>query len=167
MLAVQAFGHPRPREAGRRLRYVVAQARALATSGRPTLRALLDWLEGLQRLSFYDAESPTPEADEDAVQLMTVHGAKGLEFPVVILTGLARRLAQPARAAAAGRPAQRPGGDASCGKFQDTGLPRRGDALERAKAHEQAERVRLLYVAATRGRAPGAESRALREAETQ
>ena len=29
-----------------------------------------------------------PEGDEDAVRIMTVHGSKGLEFPVVVLTGL-------------------------------------------------------------------------------
>jgi ATP-dependent helicase/nuclease subunit A len=146
MLAEQAFGHPRPREAWRRLRYVVAQARALAGSGQPTLRALLDWLEGLQRTSFYDAESPTPEADEDAVQLMTIHGAKGLEFPVVILTGLGSR---PRDQSTIAFVPDRIGGQlhVRCGEFQTPGY---------AREHEQqldaAERVRLLYVAATRAR---------------
>ena len=31
------------------------------------------------------AEAPVLEEDSDGVRLMTVHGAKGLEFPVVIL----------------------------------------------------------------------------------
>jgi ATP-dependent exoDNAse (exonuclease V) beta subunit len=39
-LGVQAIGHPRPREAMRRLRYVAGQARKLASTGDTTLRAL-------------------------------------------------------------------------------------------------------------------------------
>src|SRR5204863_235249 len=35
-------------------------------------------------------ESALPEADDDAVRILTVHGAKGLQFPVVIVTGLNR-----------------------------------------------------------------------------
>src|SRR5258708_25951828 len=88
MLAVQAFGSPEPRDALRRLRYVLAHARTLASSGPATLRALCDWLESRQREQYYDAESPLPDLDEDAVRFMTVHGSKGLEFPIVILTGL-------------------------------------------------------------------------------
>jgi len=88
MLAVQAFGTPQPRDALRRLRYVVAPARTLTSSGLTTLRELCDWLESRQREQYYDAESVVPDSDEDAVRFMTVHGAKGLEFPIIILTGL-------------------------------------------------------------------------------
>ena len=30
----------------------------------------------------------TPERDDDAIQILTIHSAKGLEFPVVVLTGI-------------------------------------------------------------------------------
>ena len=86
-LAVQALGQPRPREAWRQLRYVVAQARRWAEPGDPTLRGMLDWLERLQHNIFYDTESAVPEADENGVRLLTIHGAKGLESPVVLLSG--------------------------------------------------------------------------------
>ena len=33
-------------------------------------------------------EVPVPEGDEESVRVMTVHAAKGLEFPVVVLTAL-------------------------------------------------------------------------------
>lgn len=148
MLAVQAFGRPRPREAWRRLRYVVAQARALAVRGQPSLRALLDWLERLQDLTFYDAESPVPESDEDAVRLLTVHGAKGLEFPIVILTGLGRRVG--GRGTSGVTLTRSADGclEVRCGKqFQTSGFD-----PEREEALVTAEDARLLYVAATRAR---------------
>ena len=33
-------------------------------------------------------ESAVPESDEESVRVMTIHAAKGLEFPVVALTGM-------------------------------------------------------------------------------
>ncbi len=149
MLAVQAFGQPRPREAWRRLRYILSQARLFNGTGRTTLRAFVDWIEGLQRIQVNDTETPLPEADEDAVRFLTIHGAKGLEFPIVILTGL-------------GTP---PGSNHStisvladrhtgtlqvrCGAFETEGYKA---AKDREKAMDAAERVRLLYVATTRAR---------------
>jgi ATP-dependent helicase/nuclease subunit A len=149
MLAIGAFGQRRPREALRRLRYVVARAREMASVGRPTLRAFLDWLDDLQRAEFRDLESPIPDADDDAVRLMTMHGAKGLEFPIVFLTGLG------AEARSGGRGVQviadREDGclEVGYGSFQTPGF---GAALDREKRHGEAESVRLLYVAATRAR---------------
>jgi ATP-dependent exoDNAse (exonuclease V) beta subunit len=87
-LGVQAIGHPRPREAMRRLRYVAGQARKLASTGDTTLRAFVDWIDTLRQNERYDVESAVPDLDENAVRLLTVHGAKGREFPIVILSGL-------------------------------------------------------------------------------
>jgi ATP-dependent exoDNAse (exonuclease V) beta subunit len=87
-LGLLALDHPRPREAVRRQRYVVAQARKLASAGDPTLRGFVHWIETLRKNELYDAESAVPDSDEDAVRLMTIHGSKGLEFPIVILSGL-------------------------------------------------------------------------------
>jgi ATP-dependent helicase/nuclease subunit A len=147
LLAVQAFGQPRPREAWRRLRYVVAQARRLAASGQPSLRAAADWLEGLQQESFYDAESAVPEADEDAVRFMTVHGSKGLEFPIVILTGLGA-VRMPAR------------GLTIASDWRERRLEIHLNSMFATAGYDQthedeldqAEQIRLLYVATTRAR---------------
>ena len=33
------------------------------------------------------SESVLPETDDDAVRIMTIHGAKGLQFPIVVCSG--------------------------------------------------------------------------------
>ena len=87
MLVMGTFLHRQPREAWRRVRLVVSQARTLANAGLPTLRDLVEWFDELLE-NRADTTAQPPEGDEDAVRLMTVHGAKGLEFPIVFLTGL-------------------------------------------------------------------------------
>lgn len=148
-LALAALSSPRPRESWRRLRYVVRQARGLAAAGRPGLRATVEWLEAQRAARQTDPESPLPESDEDAVRVLTIHGAKGLEFPLVILTDLGRgEKGQEARVAIL---ATRDLGriEARCGPFQTDGYDL---ARSREKRCETAEAVRLLYVAATRAR---------------
>ena len=93
-------------------------------------------------------EAPILEEGSDGVRLMTVHKAKGLEFPVVILADITARL----------RP-----GEASRHLDPDhqtlRRAPRRPDAAgsrsitrTTSAAREAAEGVRLAYVAATRAR---------------
>ena len=148
MLAVQAFGSPHPRDALRRLRYVVAQARALTSSGQPSLRALCDWLESRQREQYYDAESAVPDADEDAVRFMTVHGSKGLEFPIVILTGLGVATSRVGPQSVDLVPNYETGVlEVRCGEFITVGYKRDSE-----KTMYEAEQKRLLYVATTRAR---------------
>jgi ATP-dependent exoDNAse (exonuclease V) beta subunit len=149
LLVLAAFGEPRPRETWRRLRYVVARARQFTATGRHTLRAFLDWIDGLARAEVRDAESAEAEPDEDALRILTIHGSKGLEFPVVLLAGLGSSWG---------------GGFASVEVIPDraTGVLAcraggwRTPDFEAAKAREQVmeaqEAIRLLYVAGTRAR---------------
>jgi ATP-dependent exoDNAse (exonuclease V) beta subunit len=149
LLVIAAYGEPRPREAWRRLRYVVARARAFTTTGRHTLRAFLDWIDGLARAEVRDAESAEAEPDEDALRILTVHGAKGLEFPVVFLAGLGS--ARRGRATGVAVFADRERGVLACraGAWQTADFD---TVQEREKVMEAAEAVRLLYVAGTRAR---------------
>jgi len=150
-LSLFAMDHPRPREALRRQRYVVAQARKLASAGDSTLRGFVHWIETLRKNELYDAESAVPDSDENAVRMMTIHGSKGLEFPIVILSGLGggvrandgvQLLANHAEGHLEARCTARIGP-----AFATLGFD--GD---REKRLEQAQQLRLLYVASTRAR---------------
>jgi ATP-dependent exoDNAse (exonuclease V) beta subunit len=84
-----AFAGQRPRETWQRLRFVVEQARQFVDAGSAiSLRQFVDWLRTQAEEGSRVAESVVPEADDDAVRVMTVHASKGLEFPIVFLAGL-------------------------------------------------------------------------------
>ena len=111
----------------------------------------MHWIETLRKNELYDAESAVPDSDENAVRLMTVHGSKGLEFPIVILSGLGggvrandgvQLLANHAEGSLEARCTARVGPAFATRCFNG----------EREKKLEQAQQLRLLYVAATRAR---------------
>ncbi len=138
---------------------------------RPSLGALLAWLEAADARED-GLELPVAEPDPDAVQLMTVHASKGLEWDVVAVAGMVDG-GLPAT------PMLGPDGPKDSGWLTGLGVlpyPLRGDAddlprLECAGAadakelaerltrfthdageHEVAEERRLAYVAVTRAR---------------
>jgi ATP-dependent exoDNAse (exonuclease V) beta subunit len=151
-----AFAHRRPRDHWRRLRWVLDQARAFEESaagggggGAPaTLRAFLTWADRQASDDSRAREAVLPEADDDAVRILTVHGAKGLEFPIVVLSGLNRVVTS---GGGGGRVLWSPDGgpEAKAGRFQTPGF---ADLNERERDMDRHERLRLLYVATTRAR---------------
>ena len=61
-----------------------------ASEGRD-LRAFLDHVEYLHQAAKVEPDAPVEGVEPDAVRLMTIHAAKGLEFPVVCLADLGRQ----------------------------------------------------------------------------
>jgi ATP-dependent helicase/nuclease subunit A len=121
-------------------------ARSYEMSGGISFRGFVDELAA-QAEKEEAAEAPVLEEDSDGVRLMTVHGAKGLEFPVVILADLTANIA-------ARDPDQYVDGERRlCATRLLRCAPRELVEHEPAeKAREQAEGVRVAYVAATRAR---------------
>ncbi|HJR26810.1 MAG TPA: 3'-5' exonuclease, partial [Acidimicrobiales bacterium] len=85
------FAEGRPRDVWRRLRFVIDQARAWSEATGGSLRAYLQWVDQQTAEGSRVAESVLPETDDDAVRIMTIHAAKGLEFPITIVSGMSAR----------------------------------------------------------------------------
>lgn len=148
-MALPARGR-RARDTWRRLRYLVDQARAFAESGGGDLRSYLDWTDLQGRDGSRAHEPMLPEPDDEAVQIMTIHGSKGLEFPITIVSGLTTRSGGRAQAGEVrwGAPGTLPEVRA-----KSTVRTERFDIQKELDAEmDGPERDRLLYVALTRAR---------------
>jgi ATP-dependent exoDNAse (exonuclease V) beta subunit len=119
---------------------------AASRTKRPdSFRSFVDWLTD-QAESGEASDAPIIEEGVDGVRIMTVHKAKGLEFPVVILADLTAREAR--------EPSQwsDPPRGLCVMKLAGCAPP---ELLEHADEEMQLEReeaARVLYVAATRAR---------------
>jgi ATP-dependent helicase/nuclease subunit A len=126
--------------------HVAELARRYEAEGGISFRGFIDELRA-QAESGEAGEAPILEEGSDGVRLMTVHKAKGLEFPIVILADMTAKL----RASVASRTidadrrvcAIRLGG---CAPYDL--LQREDEELLR----DEAEGMRVAYVAATRAR---------------
>ncbi|HSF22698.1 MAG TPA: UvrD-helicase domain-containing protein, partial [Blastocatellia bacterium] len=120
-------------------------ARRSERSGLISFRAFVDWLVD-QAETGEASDAPIIEEGLDGVRIMTVHKAKGLEFPVVILVDMTANAAR----------------DASRWSDPERGLcvmtlagcspPELLEHADEEKQRDIEEAARVLYVAATRAR---------------
>jgi ATP-dependent exoDNAse (exonuclease V) beta subunit len=149
LLMESAISQPRTREQWRRYRFLVEQARAFAAAGGNSLRAFLEWVQRQAAEGARITETPVPESDEEAVRIMTVHAAKGLEFPVVILIGLNSRRRSRVDEVIFDSSNVEVGIGSQSSRFRTAGYEAKH---EQEEVRENEEHVRLLYVATTRAR---------------
>jgi ATP-dependent helicase/nuclease subunit A len=132
---------PRLRQTRENLKKMRSFVRRIQNRGYATLGRIAAHLD---RLSAGDESNATIDA-VDAVSLMTVHAAKGLEFPVVFVVNIER--------GSGGRPAPvviTYGGRPRRPLVSVDGMLDDADAAVRTRDREEAKR--LLYVAVTRAR---------------
>jgi ATP-dependent exoDNAse (exonuclease V) beta subunit len=143
------FAAGRPRDTWRRIRFVIDQARLWSESTGGNLRQYLAWVDMQTAEGARVAEAVLPETDDDAVRIMTIHSAKGLEFPIAVVSGVstvpqARRAQAEVVFPPSGRVGYRVGPHARTDEYTEW-VP----IDEQMGLHE---RIRLLYVACTRAR---------------
>jgi ATP-dependent exoDNAse (exonuclease V) beta subunit len=125
------------------------QARLFDETVGGSLRAFLQWAALQAEDDRRSGGVGPPDADDDAVRVMTIHGSKGLEFPVVILAGLEREVASGQRPPVVlwsedGTPELRGSGQLKSFGFDE--------AHRRERDLDALEQHRLLYVGMTRAR---------------
>jgi ATP-dependent exoDNAse (exonuclease V) beta subunit len=123
-------------------------ARGFEIGGAATsFRAFVDYLDG-EYESSETGEAPVLEQQGGGVHLMTVHKAKGLEFPVVILADLTAKLTGPQGGDRYADPDRR-----LCAQRLLWCAPwELLDAAEAEARADEEEAIRIAYVAATRAR---------------
>jgi ATP-dependent exoDNAse (exonuclease V) beta subunit len=148
-LAVLAQWDGRRRYAN--MRKLARLARSYEELRGPDIEGFVRFVRDQEQVGAKELEAVAEEEGADAVRLLTIHGAKGLEFKVVIVADAGRDRAAPSPDEILCLPDGRFGfrvADPVTGQ-------RRGafeyDAVREAeRAEEEAERLRLYYVAMTR-----------------
>jgi len=127
-------------------------ARAAAALDGPSLASFIHRAELAERYLGAETDAPLASANEDVVVLSTIHGAKGLEWPIVILPALDSEFVRADGGsqylAADGALVLQPRNDEGDTLKSVASTP----LLERARSRDEAEARRLLYVAMTRAR---------------
>ncbi len=128
---------------------VIDAARAFEQTAGATFGGFVRWLDEMSTAA-EEEESPLAGDDGTFVKLLTIHKAKGLEFPVVVLSDIAGSSSHGAKRVVNRQEATY---DVQLGSGE-LGVETMGfaDAAEYEAVRDEAEARRILYVAATRAR---------------
>ncbi len=149
-----ALTRPDGEQAAANLLAIVDDARLFAAACGGGLRPFIRHLRHSMEQEAVELEATVAEETDDVVRIMTAHGAKGLEFPLVALANLG------GTGGMQRAPVPREGesflhfrvGAATAGRSGHFATPGYDGVWEAEKRYGEAERLRLLYVAATRAR---------------
>ncbi|MBM3666773.1 MAG: hypothetical protein FJW90_04715 [Actinobacteria bacterium] len=143
------------------VRKLMRLAREFEADEGPDLSGFVAYLDDRAARDDREGEATTETEGHDGARVMTVHAAKGLEFPIVAVAHLGRLVLggfPPAVRVAPGGPAEEGLDRFRIGvRLSRMGRPSEylydyDELKERAEALDSAESMRLAYVAATRAR---------------
>jgi UvrD-like helicase C-terminal domain len=130
---------------------VVERARAFQAAGGGGLRSFTQWLgERLDGGDRNETEAVTLEEGDQAVRIMTIHGAKGLEFPIAVLANLNTK--PDTRRETISRPELHELHFQAGNKDSGFATPGYDEQRQHEKQMFDGEEQRLLYVALTRAK---------------
>jgi len=147
----------RPQQAIANVEKFRERLRGWSDDGVRSLTTLVNRIE--QRINLGGRESEA-ETSDDGVQILTIHDAKGMEFPFVVVPGLGRGFNDEAALGSGAVEFEQVGGQHAVGMktpsltdpFEMEDTIAREALRERRRREERAEEKRVLYVACTRAR---------------
>jgi ATP-dependent exoDNAse (exonuclease V) beta subunit len=128
------------------IQMVIRHSRRWTNSGGMSVFDYLDWVSDQLQSVVREALPESDDLLDDSVRISTVHGVKGLEFPIVLIAGMGntRRTTLPSISVKQNRL------EFMFGRNKTVGYRQISEPLEHAD--RDAEHARILYVAATRAR---------------
>lgn len=134
------------------LEKLLTKAEQFTARGFTDLTAFLNYIQELEGVDYSEGDAPIQAESNDVVRLMTIHRAKGLEFPIVILPDLDRRFQYASLQKLVYHKEVGIGFKIAVADEEPGATTPWEKIKRRAKQEQLAELKRVLYVALTRAR---------------